>query len=116
MPKTTGSKPAEALRHVYIVYCRCGHANSVQNVKPDDKVRLFCVGCGDSLEYRPNHVRRVSVTVPALSLRDFKFPSSKSGLVLNCVRTVLRQCPRQLAWRPIALFVMASTSAWAGPS
>ena len=50
--------------------------STVQNVKPEDKV--FCVGCGHTLEYQPGDVRRGSVAVSSLSLRDFRFPSSKT--------------------------------------
>jgi hypothetical protein len=70
--------PTDAIRHYSIVYCYCGHGNAVQNVKPDDKVQVFCVGCGHTLEYQPGDVRRGSVAVSSRSLRDFKFPSSKT--------------------------------------
>jgi transposase-like protein len=70
MQKPTDLKPADAIRRVSIVNCQCGHANSVQNVQPNDKLRVVCVGCGRSLEYQPGQVRRVSVAIPSLSLRD----------------------------------------------
>jgi hypothetical protein len=65
---------ADAVRDVSFFHCDCGHPTSVQNLQPDDRLRVFCVGCGRSLEYRPDRVRRVSVAIPSLSLRDFKFP------------------------------------------
>ena len=44
--------PLDAIRQYSTVYCYCGHVNAVQNVKPDDdKIRVFCMGCGHSLEY-----------------------------------------------------------------
>lgn len=68
---------SDAVRDVSVVHCDCGRLNSVQNLQPDDRIRVFCVGCGHSLEYRPDRVRRVSVAIPSLlSLRDFKFPGS----------------------------------------
>ena len=58
------------------VYCCCGYTNAVQNAKLDDKVQVFCVGCGHTLKYQPRDNRRGSVAVSSLSLRDFKFPGS----------------------------------------
>jgi hypothetical protein len=79
--------PSDAIRTYSFVYCRCGRANPVQNVKPDDKIGVFCVGCGHSLKYQPGDVRRGSVAVgPSLSLRDFEFGSrgGLSGLAPPC--------------------------------
>ena len=71
MQKPSDLKPAGAIRHVSIVNCHCGYANSVQNKQPDETLRVVCVGCGRLLEYQPGQVRRVSVGTPSMSLRDF---------------------------------------------
>jgi transposase-like protein len=69
VPKT-GPMPTEATRHYSFVYCRCGHSNAVPNAKPDNNLSFFCKGCGHSLNYQTEDVRRGSVVVPLLSLRD----------------------------------------------
>ena len=70
MLKPTGSISSDLIRNYSLVYCHCGRANPAQTVKPDDKIEIFCVGCGHPLKYQLGDVRRGSVTVPSLSLRD----------------------------------------------
>jgi hypothetical protein len=58
MLRKTGSIPTETIRHYSIVYCHCGRANPAQIVKADDKIEIFCVGCGHPLKYQLGDVRR----------------------------------------------------------
>jgi hypothetical protein len=67
--KAAGPMP-DATRQYSFVYCVCGHPNAVQNAKADDKISFFCKGCRHSLDSQSGDVRRGSVTVPLLSLRD----------------------------------------------
>jgi hypothetical protein len=74
MRKPADVTTSNAVRDVSIVQCFCGRSNPAQNLRHDDKLRFFCLGCGRALDYQPERVRRVSVAIPSLSLRDVKFP------------------------------------------